>query len=110
MSFLFGLFSQPLNYLKQTLRNVSQMATATHVGHKATEIKFIKATNGAEHIAAVTPMVVRMRPYNSRERRHPKCQSMTDFLDRLASYTGKNPKHRGRLVHDNTNNSNDNYS
>lgn len=54
--------------MRQTLRNVSQTATEIHVGQKATTIKLMKATKGAEHIAAVTPIVVRMRPYNFRRK------------------------------------------
>ena len=38
------------------------MATEIQVGHTAIAIRFKKATNGAEQIAAVTPAMVRMRP------------------------------------------------
>jgi hypothetical protein len=38
------------------------MATATQVGQTAIATKFEKAATGAEHIAAVTPAKVRMRP------------------------------------------------
>lgn len=38
------------------------MATAIHVGHNERVTILENATSGAEHIAAVTPAVVRIRP------------------------------------------------
>lgn len=50
------------NNMRIAFRKVSEIATTCQVGHTPTAIKFKKATEGAEHIAAVTPATVRIRP------------------------------------------------
>lgn len=57
-----GQIYEFLQKMNATFLSVSQIATTTQSGHTARAIKFKRPTKGAEHIAAVTPATVRMRP------------------------------------------------